>query len=161
MTTIILTIIGILLAASAALMVIFYGGDAFNAGATGASANTLQNAGTNAISASSMFKIDNGGTPPTSLSALTANGVYLKETPNLPQTIDGTTNVPVQSISNITSTTSGVRVLYSVSNVSTAVCDRINKNLKVVTVPTTLPTATTIDTQAKVACAAGTFYAVG
>jgi hypothetical protein len=43
MTTIILTIIGILLAAAAALMIVWYGGDAFDGGSEKAIANTALN----------------------------------------------------------------------------------------------------------------------
>jgi hypothetical protein len=159
MTTIILTIIGILLAAAAALMVVFYGGDAFNAGASGAAANTLQNAGTNVVSSVSMFKVENFGTNPANLAALTSNGRYLKETPTLPETDTG--SAPVQTLAVV-----GNRALYSVTNVDRTVCTRINTNLKVTTVPTVIPTSqATIDIQAKMACALpvtgnGTFYAV-
>ncbi len=84
MTTIILTIIGILLAAAAALMVIFYGGDAFNGGSIGARANTLQNAGTNVISAVQLYKSETGDN---SLTGVTTwddlEPRYLKEAPAL------------------------------------------------------------------------------
>lgn len=112
MTTIILTIIGILLAAAAALMVIFYGGDAFNSGSVGARANTLQNAGTNVISAVTLFKAEGAATPGT-VSALSPN--YLKEEPAL----DGI-GTQVDAI------TGG---LYTVTGVEDEVCARVNKNL--------------------------------
>jgi hypothetical protein len=51
MTTIILTIVGILLAAAAALMVIFYGGEAFTEASVSAKASTYINAGQNISSA--------------------------------------------------------------------------------------------------------------
>jgi type II secretory pathway pseudopilin PulG len=116
MTTIILTIIGILLAAAAALMVIFYGGDAFNAGSIGAQANTYQNAGTNVISAVQLAKADN--TAYTNLTSLSPR--YLAEVPALPAT-----STPVLTGDLFTATV----VSSSAANAS-AVCDRINTNLR-------------------------------
>lgn len=134
MTTIILTIIGILLAAAAALMVIFYGGDAFNSGTIGAQANQIQNAGTNVVSAVQMFKAERATdptsfgagltTPISGLAALTtsgANGAYLDEQPALPQNM--TANLVRQ----------GARDLYVISGtgLTDQVCARINSNLRV------------------------------
>ena len=121
MTTIILTIIGILLAAAAALMVIFYGGDAFNSGSIGAQANTIQNAGTNLISATQMYKAETANTP-ADLAALgedNGSGKYLDETPALPKGL-------------ALSMTGGVT---EVTGVPAQVCARINKNLKLATAP--------------------------
>ena len=118
MTTIILTIIGILLAAAAALMVIFYGGDAFNSGSIGAQANTLQNAGTNIESAATLYKVENA-TAPASLSDLTTVGAdgesYLKEAPAL-------TGVGTAS----TDLSGG---LFTVTGVSPEVCAKVNENI--------------------------------
>jgi hypothetical protein len=117
MTTIILTIIGILLAAAAALMVIFYGGDAFNAGSIGAQANTYQNAGTNVISAVQLAKAEVA--PSASFADLIA-GDYLDEEPALPS--DAVTSL---SATQFTATV----VSSSVANAD-LVCDRINANLR-------------------------------
>jgi len=127
MTTIILTIIGILLAAAAALMVIFYGGDAFNSGSVGAAANTYQNAGTNVISAVQMFKAENANSP-ASLTALASgpNGAYLDEEPALP---NGATAALANDIYTVT-------VVADDATATTQVCDRINKNLGNAAVPT-------------------------
>ena len=136
MTTIILTIIGILLAAAAALMVIFYGGDAFNSGTVGAQANTLQNGGTNVISAVQMYKAETA-TAPTSLANLTAvgpNGAYLSEAPALP------TGLVATFAANA----------WTVTGVATDVCTRVNKNLK--------NPAVLAGTE-KMSCDAGTFTA--
>ena len=121
MTTIILTIIGILLAAAAALMVIFYGGDAFNSGSIGAQANTLQNAGTNVISAVQMYKAENAKTPAglTDLTTDGPNGAYLDETPALPGSVSS-------------AYANGVLTLSGVTN---EVCLRVNKNLKLTAAP--------------------------
>ena len=113
MTTIILTIIGILLAAAAALMVVFYGGTAFEDGSVGAAANTLQNAGSNVISASSMYKMKEQATP-TAISDLTTGGVYMSEAPS------------IEGVGTSASIASGY---YDVIGVSTEVCEAVNGNL--------------------------------
>jgi hypothetical protein len=115
MTTIILTIIGILLAAAAALMVIFYGGDAFNAGSIGAQANTYQNAGTNVISAVQLAKADNDFDPAGDLDDLAPK--YLAEVPALP---NGSTPALTANVF-----TAGV-----ISANAAEVCARINTNLR-------------------------------
>ena len=140
MTTIILTIIGILLAAAAALMVIFYGGDAFNSGTVGAQANQIQNGGTNVVSAVQMFKAERavdpvsfgGGlaTPISGLAALQqsgANGAYLDEAP---ARADG-------QAAQLVNAGTPTRQVYVVTGISEQVCDRINTNLDV-TPPTVL-----------------------
>lgn len=119
MTTIILTIIGILLAAAAALMVIFYGGDAFNSGSIGAQANTLQNAGTNIESAATLYKVENAEAPD-SVSDLTAvdpvsGESYLKESPAL--TGIGATDGDLSTGS------------FVVTGVSDEVCAKVNENI--------------------------------
>lgn len=144
MTTIILTIIGILLAAAAALMVIFYGGDAFNSGSVGAQANTLQNAGTNVIAAVQLYRADTGVEPKAEADLTTAgpSGTYLKEAPALPTaaTPSYQTDVGVTKL-----------ISYHVGNVDTAVCARVNKNLK-------LTGTVTLDS-GKMGCAGGVFFA--
>lgn len=114
MTTIILTIIGILLAAAAALMVIFYGGDAFNSGSIGAEANTYQNAGTNVIAASQLAAADNV--------VLTLGDTrYLSEAPALP---DGTGGTLAGTSPN------QIYTVPVVGDNADAVCARINVNLR-------------------------------
>ena len=63
MTTIILTIIGILIAAAAVLMLIFYGGDAFNGGAIEAEAATVMNEATQIEGAYALFIAQEGSKP--------------------------------------------------------------------------------------------------
>jgi len=120
MTTIILTIIGILLAAAAALMVIFYGGDAFNAGSVGARANTLQNAGTNILSAVQLARADGKLVSGLTLTSLQGTGDenYLKEMPSFASV--NSSAAPVAALA------SGV---LTISNVPDDVCKRVNKNL--------------------------------
>lgn len=146
MTTIILTIIGILLAAAAALMVIFYGGDAFNSGSVGAQANTLQNAGTNVIAAVQLYRADTGVEPKAEADLTTAgpSGTYLKEAPALP-----TSATPLYVADSVTTPTK--LVSYHVSGVDTAVCARVNKNLK-------LTGTVTLDS-GKMGCAGNVFFA--
>lgn len=60
MTTIVMTIIGILLAASAALMAFWYGGDAFDGGSTKAMANTVVNELQNVSHAVLMHNVSSG-----------------------------------------------------------------------------------------------------
>ena len=120
MTTIILTIIGILLAAAAALMVIFYGGDAFNSGSIGAQANTLQNAGTNVESAATLYKVEEALNA-TSVSSLSPR--YLKEAPAL--TGVGTL------VDTLTDTDGDGFAEFTVTGVADQVCDKVNENLDV------------------------------
>lgn len=121
MTTIILTIIGILLAAAAALMVIFYGGDAFNSGSIGAQANTLQNAGTNVESAATLFKTENASDPQLVVGDGTNPGLvsegYLKEAPAL------------TGVGTLVDDISGGA--FTVTGVSDEVCVKVNENLSV------------------------------
>jgi hypothetical protein len=145
MTTIILTIIGILLAAAAALMVIFYGGDAFNAGSIGAQANTYQNAGTNVVAAVQLAKADNFAyTDVTSLL-----GDYLQEAPAL----------PAGAVSGLAADVYTATVVSSSTENADAVCARINDNLR----NGLDETATAASTTAKMGCfgagATPTFFA--
>lgn len=147
MTTIILTIIGILLAAAAALMVIFYGGDAFNSGTVGAQANQIQNAGTNVVSAAQMYRAERA-VRPANLDELTdpalagPAGVYLDEEPALPVGANGA--ALVQTLNT---------TAYTIAGVPTAVCDRINANLGV-----ELDAGAVVGTP-KMSCVGGTFTA--
>ncbi|MFZ3481740.1 hypothetical protein [Sphingomonas sp. 3-13AW] len=121
MTTIILTILGILLAAAAALMVIFYGGDAFNAGSIGAQANTLQNAGTNVISAVQLQRAETGTANSGDLDGL-VTGKFLAEAPS----VEG-----IGLLSKDISSGVFTIALDPVGDANAdAVCARVNKNLK-------------------------------
>ena len=137
MTTIILTLIGVLLAATATLMIMFYGGDVFGAGRVAADASTLANAGTNLLMASQLHEIDRpGGLTGTTHAAVRAEliGEYLSEDPSLP---------------------AGMTIAYSkddfrVTGVSEEVCDRVSLDAGI--------TPTAIG-QGKMNCFEGTFYA--
>lgn len=149
MTTIILTIIGILLAAAAALMVIFYGGDAFNSGSVGAQANTYQNAGTNVIAAVQLYKADGNSVAPTTellKSGVNGSGSYLKEDAALPSGAVG--------VINAAGTT------YTVATVEAPVCVRINKNLKLAAADLDSETGfATTQSKHKMSCGAAGFVA--
>lgn len=136
MTTIILTIIGILLAAAAALMVIFYGGDAFNSGSIGAQANTLQNAGTNVESAATLYKTENAADA--AAVADLVSGGYLKEAPAL------------TGVGTLSDDISGGA--FTVTGVSDEVCVKVNENLSVAP-------AAVGDTKMGCVEASGTFFA--
>ena len=133
MTTIILSILGILLAAAAALMVVFYGGSAFEDGSVGAQANTLQNAASNVQSASSMFRMTTGAAP-TAMTDLTTGGQYLSAPPSVEGVTAGTATI-----------SSGY---YEVTAVPAEVCLKVNQNVgvnddaaTVTNIPTARPTA--------------------
>lgn len=138
MTTIILTIIGVLLAAAATLMIVFYGGNVFGVGRVAADASTLSNAGTNVLMASSLYRADHSSFPagPTSADILAEfTGTYLNRDPELPE-----------GFSAQYSSTQ-----YTVSGISDEVCDRVNENARL--------TPTAIG-DGKMACFEGTFFAV-
>ena len=63
MTTMILVIIGILIAAAAALFVIFYGGDAFNDSTAEAEAATIISQSTQINAAFDLYKVEKGKNP--------------------------------------------------------------------------------------------------
>ena len=145
MTTIILTIIGILLAASAALMVTFYGGGVFSSGVSAAGASTVQTGGSAVLAAVELFKSEKAYAP-ASLADLKTNGVggpFLKGDPVIPA---GASQQYAGS-------------QYIVSNLDILVCDRINYNLNLSGV-----TSATSPFAQKMICipqtsTTGTFYA--
>ena len=63
MTNILLTIIGILLAAAAALMGLFYGGDAFSTGRSKSDVAALSGAGTTMASSALMYENEKNRAP--------------------------------------------------------------------------------------------------
>lgn len=118
MTTVILTIIGILLATAAALMLIFYGGEVFNSGSTGASANRFANAAVNVIAAADLYKVENGSTP-TALNDLVPR--YLKEIVPVPRRASTPTAAVTQEIRIISGASYYVAFLLD-----DEVCSRLN-----------------------------------
>ena len=75
MTTIILTTIAILIAAAAALSIVFYGGDLYRDGDIGARANSYMNAGVNVAAAVDQFRI-NERADPSDMDALVQAGYF-------------------------------------------------------------------------------------
>lgn len=110
MTTIILTIIGILLAAVSALMVINYGGSVFMETSNDAAAATLQNNASNVQVASKLYQQAYRALP-TTLADLTVSGTYLTSAPNITGIGTG------QTISSNR---------YEVSGVTEQVCNQVN-----------------------------------
>lgn len=80
MTGIILVIVGIVLAAAAALFVVFYGGDAYNAGNARAAASTLVNMGDNVRHAADLYRMQEDGDAP-DVGTL-VSGKYLAQAPD-------------------------------------------------------------------------------
>lgn len=75
MTTIVLTTIGIILAAATALMIMFYGGERFNTDTAKAHAQTLMNAGANVRSASGVYYATKGELPLDPAALVAAKGL--------------------------------------------------------------------------------------
>lgn len=120
MTTIILSVLGILLAAAAALMVVFYGGNAFNKSTTESSASMIINAGQNVQAAANMYRMKNGREV-ILLETLWENGEYLAEEPIL-DTLDGFIGHDIYN-------GGPNRKWYSAFSIDPEVCLAINKNL--------------------------------
>lgn len=115
-----LTVIGIILAASAAFMLYFYGGDVFASGTTRAQATAIQvNAG-NIQSAYEVFQLENG-LPPQELSQLLVNRDYIKSTPSF-----GDNTRPLNSW--FQSPSGGTYFLLELND--TRVCTQINDDLR-------------------------------
>lgn len=113
MTTLIITVISILLAAVCALMIVFFGGDLFHSGMSSAQADTYMNAGHNVIAAVDQYRLDNRNDPP-DLSALIDGGFL--------------SGYPYVGRSFITQDIAGTRL--TIEGVDPTVCGQINEVLK-------------------------------
>lgn len=111
MTTIILTILGILIAAASALMIVYYGGDMYGSGTVGAEANGVMNAGANVVAAIDQYRI-NERADPADVDALVASG-YFK-----PDGVPGDMAL-----------TRGTPGRFTISGIADDVCARINETL--------------------------------
>ena len=131
MTTVILTIIGILLAAAAALMIVYYGSDGYERGATNAQASTLVNAAQNVMSAEQMF-FNRDGKGSADLTELQTE----KFLSDLPEITDGQVQ---ETYADLTNSEGDTRRAFVVTNVTEEVClsveQRINQS-NLSTVPT-------------------------
>lgn len=121
MTTIVLVIIGILIAAVAALMVVWYGGDAFGRSGATAQAQQLINAGQNILSAHQLYMAHNGAEPD-SYAHLTSTNDYLAERPAISDDL-GTVDEDWISLTGDGSS-------FAVANVPDEVCRRVNQSLR-------------------------------
>lgn len=120
MTSVILVIIGILLAASAALFVVFYGGDAFNAGNNRAAAASIVNMGQNVRHAADLYRSMEGGDAD-GVSVLVAKG-YLSQAPQpgaLGSALDAWRQIRPSNTSPINA--------YVITGVDQTVCLEINR----------------------------------
>ncbi len=86
MTTVILSIIGILLAAISALMVVFYGGEAFQSSTNRSDAITIVNAMANLHAAGAIYQAENGEMAKWQQDLLGKGGTaYLSSMPDVPE----------------------------------------------------------------------------
>lgn len=118
MTTIVLTIIGILLAAAAAMMTVFYGSQAFSGGSANAGAVTLENAASNVTTAFRTYVVAQRERPAT-ISQMVP--VYLSQVPNL-----GAAGAFSDDITAVSGANAGS--FMHVSNLSPSVCAQVNEN---------------------------------
>lgn len=122
MTTIILTTIGIILAAAAALMIMFYGGDRFNSDTARAEAQTLMNAGANVRSASNVYYASKGRLPADPTILVSSKGLT-----SMPQ-VSGIGSASTQW-RDYGETGGRPKKAYVVSGVDDNVCRYVNKSL--------------------------------
>ncbi len=118
MTTIILSIIGILLAAVAAVMFFMYGGDAFFSGDISANASSVHSSGANISAGYGLYNL-NIGRPPADLNELIGSG-YVDKSPDLPADI--ATVIPVWL-------KDGIGTYFVVTLTDSRVCTKINSNM--------------------------------
>jgi hypothetical protein len=154
MTTIILSVIGIILAAASAIMVTFYGGSSFDSARVNADANMLQGAGVSIISSVNLARLQLGS----SISLTGTNdqqrlssflglsgpgGTYLASLPHIPSGLS----------QGLTST-----LQYRITDVPATSCTRLNSNLKIAT-PTSITTTVKMGCFMASGAATGTFFA--
>lgn len=145
MTTIILTTLGILLAALSAMMIVFYGGDMFNTGTTSAEANTYMNVGHNVMAALDQYRIENHQEP-SDLDALVAAGFFVKPS------LGGDMALTLRGIDN----------RLTITGVPVKVCADINRIVGRPEIEWSDPAANANDGSGKMGCQmagqSGTFY---
>lgn len=120
MTTLILVTIGILLAGAAALMTVWYGGDAFDSGDAKAKADQLMNSGTNVRQAANLYMVNHGKLP-ADATALAERAV--KQMPTL-HGIGTTQNAWME----LRSDNYRVAKAYAVTGIRDDVCRIVNEN---------------------------------
>ena len=117
---VILSIIGILLAATAAIMTVFYGGNVMGGASSKASANELMNLASNVTAAAISFKRETGANP-TAITDLTLNNVYIKGPVPTAAYLGG---------SSYGFTTRDGYPMFFVDNLDTTRCSLVNKTFK-------------------------------
>lgn len=122
MTTIILVVIGIVLAGASALMVVFYGGDAFSSGDVAANAATMMNAGQNVLAANTMYRLG-AGRDSTGVDDLVANH-QMTQNPSFGDVGTGMDAWVVVPVAGATSKA----LAYVVTGIDPRICDRIARH---------------------------------
>lgn len=120
MTGIVLVLVGILLAAAAALFVVFYGGDAYNAGNARAAAATIVNMGDNVQHAADLYRMQEGVEAP-DMAALVAQK-YLTQPPD-----PGLLGRPLATWRTMRPVGGGAVDAYVVDGIDEKVCREINR----------------------------------
>lgn len=120
MISIILVIIGILLAALAALFVVFYGGDAFNAGNAKAAAATIVNMGQNVRHAADLYRMMEGADAE-DVTSLIAKG-YLAQAPQ-----PGALGRPETAWRRMRPSNAAPLDAYVITGIDEQVCREINR----------------------------------
>lgn len=119
MTTIIMTLIGLLLVAASVLMMLYYGEDAMAKSSDSAAASTLVNAGSNIEFASTAYRITNGSLPNSvdDLRRTVNDYQWLLEDPNV-----GSATQQVPAIADV-----GEDRIYYVGGLTIDVCIKVNR----------------------------------
>lgn len=121
MTTTILATIGIVLAAAAALMTVFYGGGMYTDGAVTAKADTVTEAGKNILAGYNTYELRNGAPPSDPSDLLSSNGGVLSGMPS----VSGIGDVEPHWVG--LDRGRGLERAFAVRGVPDDVCGRINK----------------------------------
>lgn len=135
MTTIVLTTLGILIAAAAALMISFYGGDLYSSGTVGADANRYMNMGANVVSAIDQYRINERSDPANMQALVQAGYLSLDSAPGPMELTQGTPG------------------RLTIANVPIDVCDRINETFN-------RSTAESMSGQGASGCREGVYYTI-
>lgn len=121
MTTIILICLGIILAAAATTMTVYYGGEAFGSGKVKTQAATLENAAQNIQAAMTGRQYRGNRAMPVSLDQLSSNGsgdAWIGSLPDVTHAEGGQPRIMVD----------GSAHLYAVPGIASAVCQQVNRD---------------------------------
>lgn len=126
MFSLIITIIAIALVAALALATIYYGGSAFNRGASSANAAKLLNQSQQILGADRLYRADHEGAMPPSMQAL-VDGGYLKSIPIASADTKFEAVAASATEWTMVSTASGRAYQYSSNNVDADSCKTVNQ----------------------------------